>query len=175
VKTLLLALAALAGTAQAQSKLRYAVDLSDTVHHVFAVTLRVPALTDSNAVFEFAATAPGTYQTMNVGRFVHDFTALDARGSPVQTERLSTNEWRFAEPRRVRVITYHIIATRDDSPRCASDPCNAQRHGRPGAHLRRVGQRPDHGDTGPGGYATNAPCRRRVSGETARRTLHVSV
>jgi len=99
--------------ANAQPTLRYAVDLTDTAHHVLAVTLRVPRLTADNNVFEFAATAPGTYQTMDIGRFVHDFTALDAEGNPVATERIGTNEWQLVTPQRVRRIVYHVMATRD--------------------------------------------------------------
>src|ERR1700728_3887198 len=64
----------------APAALRYDVDLTDTAHHVFVVALRVPPLSATNSVFEFAATAPGTYQTMNNGRFVRDFMAFDAQG-----------------------------------------------------------------------------------------------
>jgi predicted metalloprotease with PDZ domain len=93
--------------------LRYSVDLADTVHHVFHVTLTVSALSAKNDVFEFAATAPGTYQTMDVGRFVRGFGALDAAGHVVPVERIGINEWRFADPSRVHEIHYGVIATRD--------------------------------------------------------------
>lgn len=104
---------AVAWAASAQSTLRYTVNLSDTVHHAFAVSLDVPPLADSNAIFEFAATAPGTYQTMDIGRFVHKFVATDAAGNVVPSEHISTNEWRVSAPQRVRHITYRVIATRD--------------------------------------------------------------
>lgn len=106
-------LAAMTTSAAAQPTLRYTVDLTDTAHHVFAVTLRLPPLAVSNDVFEFAATAPGTYQTMDIGRFVRDFTALDVHGDTVPTERIANNEWRLAHPSRVRRIQYHLVATRD--------------------------------------------------------------
>lgn len=93
--------------------LRYHVDLTDTAHHVFSVALTVPPLTAANNVFEFAATAPGTYQTMNIGRFVRDFMAYDAKGAPVATEQISANEWQLSAPERVRRITYRVLATRD--------------------------------------------------------------
>src|SRR5476649_1264295 len=109
------ALAASSAVANAQQPLRYSVDLSDTVHHVFSVTLQVPTLGARNSVFEFAATAPGTYETMDIGRFVRDFTATDAAGTPVATERIGTNEWRVAQPERVRQIRYGVIGTRDTS------------------------------------------------------------
>ena len=109
-------------TAAASGKpvLRYHVDLTDTAHHVFSVVLTVPPLTAANNVFEFAATAPGTYQTMNIGRFVRDFTAADAQGAPVATEQIGTNEWQLSNPERVRRITYRFLATRDTT--VSTDP-----------------------------------------------------
>jgi predicted metalloprotease with PDZ domain len=101
-----------AGTS-AQPVLRYHVDLTDTAHHVFSVVLTLPPLAAANSVFEFAATAPGTYQTMNIGRFVRDFMAYDGKGAPVATEHISTNEWQLSAPERVRRITYQVLATRD--------------------------------------------------------------
>jgi predicted metalloprotease with PDZ domain len=35
---------------------------------------------------------------MDIGRFVRSFEALDERGQPVATERISTNQWRIAGP-----------------------------------------------------------------------------
>ena len=84
------------------------------------VALRVPSLSEANSVFEFAATAPGTYQTMNIGRFVRDFMAYDTHGAPVATEQTGTNEWRLSDPERVRRITYRVLATRDTT--VSTDP-----------------------------------------------------
>ena len=104
----------------APAALRYDVDLTDTAHYVFVVTLRVPPLSAANSVFEFAATAPGTYQTMNIGRFVRGFMAYDVHGAPVATEQAGTNEWRLSDPERVRRITYRVLATRDTT--VSTDP-----------------------------------------------------
>ena len=93
--------------------LRYSVDLGDRAGHVFAVTLDVDSLTAKNDVFQFASTAPGTYQVMDIGRFVRSFEALDRKGQSLATEHISTNQWRIREPRRVRKIRYSIVATRD--------------------------------------------------------------
>ena len=94
-------------------RLSYAVDLRDAARHLFTVTLQVPPLAAENGVFEFAATAPGTYQTMDIGRFVRDFEALDASGGVVATERIGVNEWRMADPSRVRTVRYRVLGTRD--------------------------------------------------------------
>jgi predicted metalloprotease with PDZ domain len=109
----LLVAATLATAAPAQEPLRYSVSLADTAQHHFDVTLRVNTLGAKNDIFEFAATAPGTYQVMDIGRFVHDFRALDRAGKPLTTERLTANRWRLLKPERVREIRYRIHATRD--------------------------------------------------------------
>lgn len=93
--------------------LRYTVDLSDHATHTFAVTLAVDSLPARSTIYQFAATAPGTYQVMDVGRFVRSFEALDRAGKPIAVEHVTTNQWRIADPRRVRTIRYRIAATRD--------------------------------------------------------------
>lgn len=97
----------------AQAPLRYSVSLADTARHHFDVTLSVDRLRPDNDVYEFASTAPGTYQVMNIGRFVHDFRALDGAGKALPVERIATNRWRLGDPARVREIRYAIHATRD--------------------------------------------------------------
>ena len=70
-------------------------------------------LTEANAVYQFAATAPGTYQVMDIGRFVRSFEVLDAAGRPVPVERVSVNQWRLGDPRRVRTLRYAVAETWD--------------------------------------------------------------
>jgi predicted metalloprotease with PDZ domain len=103
----------LALSAAAAQPLRYTVDLTDRTQHAFAVSLAVDSLPAASAVYQFASTAPGTYQVMDVGRFVRRFEALDRTGKTIGVERVSTNQWRIAEPGRVRTIRYVIGATRD--------------------------------------------------------------
>lgn len=113
--TRLVALAFLPALAVAQrpEPLRYTVDLADTANHVFAVTLQVDSLPKASTIFQFAATAPGTYQVMDIGRFVRGFEVLDRQGQRIASERVSTNQWQIAEPSRVRTIKYGVIGTRD--------------------------------------------------------------
>ena len=105
---LLLALPAVSPRAQG---LRYTVDVRERGSHGIGVTLRVDSLSGGDTLFQFAATAPGTYQTMDIGRFVRRFTAVDARGRIVPARRVSTNQWRIAAPRRVRTIRYRVHDT----------------------------------------------------------------
>ena len=92
-------------------ELEYMVDVRERGSHGIDVTLRVDSLPAGDTLFQFAATAPGTYQTMDIGRFVHGFTALDVHARAIPTRQLSTNQWRIAEPHGVRVIRYRVHDT----------------------------------------------------------------
>jgi predicted metalloprotease with PDZ domain len=107
-------LAALAGPAAGQqSALGYAIDLNDRADDSFKVTAWVGGLTDANAIYQFAATAPGTYQVMDIGRYVRRFEAFDAAGRAVPVERVSVNQWKLSDPARVRTLRYAISETWD--------------------------------------------------------------
>ena len=112
----LLALAALVLPSSALARpgpLTYAIDLNDRADDVFKVTLTVKGLEPENAVYQFASTAPGTYQVMDIGRFVRSFEAFDAQGRAVPVERVSVNQWRLSDAPRVRAIRYNIAETWD--------------------------------------------------------------
>ena len=103
--------AALAWCLPAQAQLHYTVDLRNPESHGATVTLRVDSLAARDSVFQFAATAPGTYQTMNIGRFVSNLQATDGRGRAIPARQTSTNTWTIGDPSRVRRITYRVRDT----------------------------------------------------------------
>jgi predicted metalloprotease with PDZ domain len=96
-----------------QPPLSYAINLNDRADDQFKVTLAVQGLRPENAVYQFASTAPGTYQVMNIGRFVKSFEAFDARGRSVPVEQVSVNQWKLSDPPRVRTIKYTVAETWD--------------------------------------------------------------
>ncbi|HUQ14614.1 MAG TPA: hypothetical protein VM094_01065 [Gemmatimonadales bacterium] len=107
-------LLSLAGSAAAQrSPIGYAIGVTDRADDRFEVTAWVSGLTPDNAVYQFAATAPGTYQVMDIGRFVRSFEAFDALGQPVPVEQVSVNQWKLGDAPRVRTIRYSIAETWD--------------------------------------------------------------
>lgn len=97
----------------APPSLSYGIDLNRRADDLFHVTLRVSGLGPGNAVYQFASTAPGTYQVMNIGRYVKAFEALDAQGRRVPVEHISVNQWRLGDPARVRTIRYTVTETWD--------------------------------------------------------------
>ncbi|SOD99579.1 M61 family metallopeptidase [Spirosoma fluviale] len=100
-------------TAKPTTPLVYEVNLNDRADDQFKVTLRVSGLTAANAVYQFASTAPGTYQIMDIGRYVRSFKAFDAKGRELKTQQVSTNQWQFDKPENVRTVQYSIAETWD--------------------------------------------------------------
>lgn len=64
-------------------------------------------------IFQFAATAPGTYQTMNIGRYVSDFKAYDSEGRLLNVERIAVNQFEIKKPHKLDKITYAVAETFD--------------------------------------------------------------
>jgi len=91
--------------------LAYSIDLNRRADDLFHVILRVSGLTRANAIYQFASTAPGTYQVMNIGRYVKAFAAYDASGRQVPAEQVSVNQWRLSDPARVRTIRFAVTET----------------------------------------------------------------
>ncbi|MBK6265676.1 peptidase [Marivirga sp. S37H4] len=97
--------------------LNYTVNLNDREGDTFKVSLEIDRkLSEENNIYQFAATAPGTYQIMDMGRFVQNFKALDKKGREIETKQLSTNQFQIVETKKVKkvkTITYEIAETWD--------------------------------------------------------------
>ncbi|MDX1740102.1 MAG: hypothetical protein R3178_02370 [Rhodothermales bacterium] len=102
----------LADRSDQAKEILYVVDLTDRSDDLFRVTMSVDLDAD-NSYFQFASTAPGTYQVMDMGRYVRSFEAFDAAGRSVPTEQVSTNQWRFERPGDVAQVRYEIAETWD--------------------------------------------------------------
>ena len=117
VLTLALLLTATGAGAQStpsgSPELTYHVDVRERGDDRFLVRLMVDGLPDGSDVLQFAATAPGTYQVMDVGRFVEGLRVTDGAGNEIPIEQVSTNQWRVSSPAEVREISYRIAETWD--------------------------------------------------------------
>lgn len=91
----------------------YEVDLTDRSDDSFKVTLFVNDLKEENAIYQFASTAPGTYQVMDIGRFVRNFTVYDKSGNEIGAEQVTTNQWKITTPEKAAKITYRVLETWD--------------------------------------------------------------
>ena len=91
----------------------YQINLNDRSGDTFKVRLYVGDLTSDNAIFQFPATVPGTYDIMNIGRFVREFTAYDKQFNRISSSQISVNQWQIDNPEDVYVIEYEIAETWD--------------------------------------------------------------
>jgi predicted metalloprotease with PDZ domain len=91
----------------------YEVNLNDRSEDTFKVRLLVSGLKPENAIYQFAATAPGTYQVMDIGRFVKKFQAFDKNGKEIPCKPVSVNQWSISKPEKVVEIRYAISETFD--------------------------------------------------------------
>ena len=95
--------------------LHYNIDVTQNTD-TFSVELSLEGKINKTArIFQFAATAPGTYQTMNIGRYVRHFQVYDRKGKPVHFEKISENQFRVSSPQKVQKITYKVAETWDTS------------------------------------------------------------
>ena len=89
-------------------KLNYDVDVTFLEEDSFHVSLSVGGYAKDSAVFQFASTAPGTYQTMDIGRFVGSFAASNAAGIALPVYRLGTNQYVIRNSQTLARITYKV-------------------------------------------------------------------
>jgi len=92
---------------------KFNIDLNNRLDDTFKVTVTAPKLSSENNIFQFASTAPGTYQVMDMGRFVKYFTAIDGHGNLIPSTQISTNQFEISEPKKVKTIIYEISETYD--------------------------------------------------------------
>jgi predicted metalloprotease with PDZ domain len=90
---------------------KFYVDLNDRSENVFKVTLIPEKLSEKNKIYQFASTAPGTYQTMDMGKYVKSFKAFDKDGKEIETKHISINQWEIDDPAKTAKIVYSISDT----------------------------------------------------------------
>ncbi len=92
----------------ADPRITFDVDISNPVDDLFHVSVSVKNLRSENNIYNFAATAPGTYDNLDFGRFVKSFKAFDKTGNEIPVEQMSTNKWKISEPERLSLLQYDI-------------------------------------------------------------------
>lgn len=92
---------------------RFTIDMTGPSTDTFLVEVTIPGLAKDNGVFQFASTAPGAYQVMDIGRFISDFTAYDKRGREISVTQTQVNQFEISNPRKVRRVTYKVGETWD--------------------------------------------------------------
>jgi len=95
------------------SQQKFYLNLNDRSTDLFTVTLITQQLSPENRIYQFASTAPGTYNKMNIGRFVKSFKAFGGDGKEIEAKQQSVNQWSLSDPEKVKKIVYQIDDTWD--------------------------------------------------------------
>jgi predicted metalloprotease with PDZ domain len=96
-----------------QDIMHFDVDVTQNMDTFYVKATPPKKLKKANAIFQFPSTAPGTYQTMNIGRLVSDFKALDKRGKALKVELVDINQYKISKPKKVKSLTYKVAETFD--------------------------------------------------------------
>ncbi|MCE2816160.1 MAG: hypothetical protein LW601_03140 [Cryomorphaceae bacterium] len=111
IRSFFFAALALAATAKAQSV--YRVDLTAdgaTVAHTgFAAPDANPA-DGFSATYHLPKTVPGTYATLDYGRYVTDFTATDAQGKALKVKKMGNNSWKVSGTSAPVAVRYSVAS-----------------------------------------------------------------
>jgi len=91
----------------------YEINLKDRSDDTFKVTLHVDNLTEANAVFQFPATVPGTYDIFDIGRFITTFKAFDEDHHELAVSAGAMNQWILSDPENTRSIEFEVNETFD--------------------------------------------------------------
>jgi predicted metalloprotease with PDZ domain len=76
---------------------RYAVDLTDRVHHLIRVTVTIPEDLADGARLVLPVWTPGSYVVRDYVHHVQWFAATDGDGDPVELTPDGTTAWRLAD------------------------------------------------------------------------------
>jgi predicted metalloprotease with PDZ domain len=98
---------------KAQQPVLFDVDLTQNTDTFFVKLSAPKKLSKSNAIFQFPATAPGTYQTMNIGRLVSDFTAIGTNGKKLKTTFIAPNQYKIKDIKKLKELRYKVAETFD--------------------------------------------------------------
>ncbi|TCJ19661.1 peptidase M61 [Flaviaesturariibacter flavus] len=98
----------LAGTAGAQDRYRYTIDLNALHNDALTVELQVPRVKAGSTTFSMPKIIPGTYVVADYGKFVHDVKAFDAAGKALPVKQLNVNQWRISGSDRMARIRYEV-------------------------------------------------------------------
>lgn len=89
------------------------IDVNNSAEKTFKVDYFVEGLTANNAVFQFPAVVPGTYDISDVGRFVSNFKVYNKGGGVIASEKISTDQWEISDPESAYLISYDVAETFD--------------------------------------------------------------
>jgi predicted metalloprotease with PDZ domain len=88
------------------------IDLTKaTAQHKVYVEVQAPKISEGSVEYHFPKMVPGTYAIYNFGRFISEFTAMDASGNKLEVEKLDTNRWLINNAASLSKVGYWVEDT----------------------------------------------------------------
>lgn len=97
--------------AGAQNIYRYQVDLNKVTDDKLKVELTTPKISQKVITFYMPKIIPGTYRNADYGKFVSEFSAVDAKGKALSVKQSTENSWEISGADKLAKITYTIDDT----------------------------------------------------------------
>jgi len=84
----------------------YSIDITKVINDRVKVSVDASAVglgdaTDGQYAFHFPATIPGTYATLDFGRFIHDFLAFDEKSNLLKVKKKGNSYYIYGKPHRI--------------------------------------------------------------------------
>lgn len=86
----------------------YYINLNKVDNDKIRVELTPPDITDNEAVFNFPAMVPGTYEVYNFGRFVSEFKVVGKNGTAINIQKLNSDSYKLSPANQIEKITYLV-------------------------------------------------------------------
>lgn len=96
------------GFSIAGNEYRYHINLNKVMDDKVTVELTPPDISLSEAVFNFPAMVPGTYEIYDFGRFVSNFKVFGKNNTPIQVQKLNSNSYKISPANQIEKITYEV-------------------------------------------------------------------
>jgi predicted metalloprotease with PDZ domain len=90
--------------------IRYHVAMPSPQSHELVVTMKIPALAESEVRIGMPAWAPGSYMVRDFARHVYDFEVRDERGRALEFTRLDKQRWEIFTGGNAVTVSYRIFA-----------------------------------------------------------------
>ena len=94
--------------AYANNTYNYSLNLRNVVNDKITVTLNCPSIDTETILFNFPATVPGTYATLNYGTYIQHVQAFDSQGNKLKIKKQNINSYLITNAKAVSKITYDV-------------------------------------------------------------------
>ncbi|MCS7077616.1 MAG: hypothetical protein NZ455_12945 [Bacteroidia bacterium] len=109
----ILALHCILAIGQNNTAYKYIINLSQVKEDKVKVELQCPTITQNQIWYHFPMTVPGTYATLDYGRYIQNFTALDKNNKPLPVKKRGNNSYFIQKADQLQTIHYLVNDTWD--------------------------------------------------------------